>query len=565
MNTQNYDVDVLIIGAGPVGLTMAHEVQRHGLSCRILDQKLAPSETSRALGVFNRTLEVFETMGMVDKIIPETQPVHFLNVYARKRHLTQVSFESRAFETPFAYPVFCSQVHVEEVLRTKLYTHGVAVEWGTRLVDFQQDTEGVSATIQSAEESTQQIQARWLIGCDGGHSLIRKQLHLPFNGSSDETWLIIDVELDWSLPKDSVYGFFGADATVMAYPFPEGKRWRLLTTHVEEQTDPASVSAQFARIINSVYADEPVIIPEPLWLSIFTIQQRHVPNMRAGRSFVVGDAAHVHSPASGQGMNTGIQDAFNLAWKLALVIHNQASEHLLDSYSLEREPIAQNVLRGAKVFTRVLSQQYEVVQQVRNTILNGFYLLPFLRPFYNQQVSAVLSGFAHNYRQSPFVAQDWQVEGRNVRALTGITPGDRLPDIRYGVDSTRRLYDLTRGVQHSALLFVGIDAHEQDQQQAAHLLEQLVQRHDQWLQPYLFVTNEQVQTQLRKLVSETYQDAIVLDQYGILHRRFGAEHPTLYIIRPDGYIGYRNQPASIEQLEHYANAVLGIKQTIKTS
>ncbi|GCE12474.1 FAD-dependent oxidoreductase [Tengunoibacter tsumagoiensis] len=557
MSLSQKNTDVLIVGAGPVGLSLAYELHRHGVSCRIIDQKMAPSETSRALGVFNRTLEVFERMGIAQEITAKTQPVHFLNVYARGEHLMQVSFESRAFETPFTYPVFCPQTHVEEVLRNRLATD-IHVEWGVTLEAFEQDATGVTVQLRDTRGDTSELRVSWLAGCDGGHSKVRKDLHLPFTGNSSETWLIADVELDWSLAKDSVYGFFSPLGTVMAYPFPEGKRWRLLNTAAREQTDPASVAQQFTHAIASVYHEEPVHVPEPLWTSVFTIQQRHVPMMRVGHCFVLGDAAHVHSPASGQGMNTGIQDAFNLAWKLALVARNVAEESLLDSYTAERTPIATTVLRGAKGFTLAIGNPTLTMQYVRNIIMKSFFLLKPLRSVLNGQVSKVLSGLSLSYKQSQIVTEDWRVEGINTRNMGGLLSGERLPDIHYGFDNTARLYNLLHSTDHTVLLFAGLQSDETDLLRIRELAEYSAQQ-QKWLRPVLIAPNPESYDSLKEWSGTT---TCILDQYGTLHHRFGAEKQTLYLIRPDGYIGYRNQPATPGNFESYAKHVLGIRATV---
>lgn len=553
------EIDVLVVGAGPVGLTLAYALRRQGISCRVIDQRSSPAETSRALGVFNKTLEIFELLGLAEEVADRTQPVHFMNVYARGKHLMQVSFESKDFETPFTYPVFCPQTHVEGVLRRHLAATGTEIEWGRSLEMLSQDEQGVLASIQAADGRQQQLRARWLAGCDGAHSKVRHLLELPFEGGPDETWLVADVELDWSLAKDSIYCFFAPERTVMAYPFPEGKRWRLLNTVVEEQTDAASVAAQFSQALSSVYYDEPVKVPEPLWSSIFTIQQRQVPNMRAGRCFVVGDAAHVHSPASGQGMNTGIQDAFNLAWKLALVERGLAEDRLLDSYNAEREPIAVAVLRGARIFTRILGNQQAAVQQVRNTLLKSAFVLPPLRKVLNQQVSKILSELALNYKQSPIVAEDWQVSGINARNMVGLQPGSRVPDIHYGFNNKSRLYDMLCDTHHTALLFTGLKPGDNELLEVAALTEHIKLLHHGWLRLFLITPDAETYEQLKSYSSH---EEVILDQYGSLHRRFGAECQTLYVIRPDNHLGYRNQPALADDLDHYAERFMSIHETV---
>lgn len=545
-------IDVLIVGAGPVGLTFANELCRHGVACRIIDEKLRPAETSRALGVFNRTLEVFGQMGIAEQVIARAQPARFMNIYAGGKHLLQLAFNARSFETPYSSPVFCSQVSVEHILTTNLVVYGVQIERGMALQTFVQDASGVMATLVDSEGHTHYIRTRWLIGCDGAHSKVRKQLQLPFLGKPDETWMVADVELEWSLAKNSLYAFLSPEGTVVAFPFPEGRRWRLLDTVVGEQTDAASVAARFTRKINSVYHDERIVVPDPLWASVFTIQQRHVPDMRAGNCFVVGDAAHVHSPASGQGMNTGIQDAFNLAWKLALVIRGYAEDRLLDSYSAEREPVAASVLQGAKTFTKVIGRHSKLLQSTRSLLFKSVHLIPMLHRLLNEKVSTMLSELTIAYSDSPIVAEDWQT---SKASATGLAPGMRIPDIHFA-EGDESLFQLIRRTQHTALLFTGRDIRDEDLQQLARLAEDIAQQHHHWMKFFLVVPSLDLKERLSQ------QQFTILDPQDLLHRRFGVRTTAFYLLRPDGYVGYRNQPVQRVEINRYIERTLGIVSTI---
>lgn len=549
------DVDVLVVGAGPVGLTLAGELRRHGVSCRIIDQQPQPATSSRALGVFNRTMEAFGQMGIAEEILAGGQKAQMMNIYANGKNLAGFGFASRRYETPYESPLFCSQVEVEQVLTNHLAHFDVQVERGIELLSVAQDTNGIVANVQLNDGTESYIHARWLAGCDGGHSRVRKVLQLPFEGSPDETWMVVDVNIDWKLSKHSLHAFLSPEGTVVAFPFPEGKRWRLLETVVPDKTDPSSVAQHFTRKLNEVYRAERIVIPEPLWLSVFTIQQRHVPVMRAGRSFVVGDAAHVHSPASGQGMNTGIQDACNLAWKLALVIRGQAEETLLDSYSIERLAIATRVLNGALTFTRIIGQSSPFKQRLRNGLLQITNTIPALHRRVNQQITTMLSGLNLSYPTSHIITEDWSTttrQGANP-ADSGLLPGTRVPDIQFNQAEKQGLFTLLQGTEHVGLLLTGLEPDNQDMNTIVETIEYIQHHHSQWIRLFLVTPSTEVQRELRHLGS------VVLDEQHVLHRRLGAQTTTFYLLRPDGYVGYRNQPAKVDYIDHYVRNVLGIR------
>jgi NADPH-dependent dioxygenase len=239
------------------------------------------------------------------------------------------------------------QVIIERVLRGHAASAGVAVEWDTRLESFEQDDDAVTAELHREDGSGAQretVRARYLWGCDGGHSTVRKTLQLPLEGEPAHTWLIADAIAHTDLERDGVHWLFAGGSTLMLFPFPEPGKWRLLDTSGDGEIEhPEQIAQQFSTKVSEALGRE-TTVESPRWTSKFTIQQRAVPAMHVGRCFVSGDAAHVHSPASGQGLNTGVQDAFNLAWKLAMVIHGHAEETLLDTYDAERVPIGQALL-----------------------------------------------------------------------------------------------------------------------------------------------------------------------------------------------------------------------------
>lgn len=340
----DYDVDVLVAGAGPVGLAAALQLARWGVSVRLVDAAAGPATTSRALGTHARSLEIYDQLGILADIAP-----HGTRVNAFIRHqgtrTARVDYDFGDLVTRFPYMFNIDQVITERVLRGHAASAGIAVEWNTRLESFRQDEDAVTVSLRTSSGAGQEtVRARYLWGCDGGHSTVRTMLQLPLAGGSAHTWLIADAVVHTDLERDGLHWLFPAGGALMLFPFPDPGKWRLLDTTGEGEPEHLDqIARQFSTKLSQALGRD-TVVDDPSWVSKFTIQQRAVPAMHVGRCFVAGDAAHVHSPASGQGLNTGIQDAYNLAWKLAMVVHGHADAGLLETYDAERVPIGQALL-----------------------------------------------------------------------------------------------------------------------------------------------------------------------------------------------------------------------------
>ncbi|MGW4689099.1 FAD-dependent oxidoreductase [Streptomyces sp. NPDC004244] len=345
---------VLVVGAGPVGLTAAHELARRGLRVRLVDAAPGPAATSRAVAVHPRTLETFDQMGVVDAVLAAGRQNRAFTMYAGGRRLVRLDADYATMPTRFPFTVVIEQTRTEELLREAVARLGVTVEWGVRLTALEQDAAGVRATLEHSAGGPETYEVPWLVGCDGGHSTVRKQLGLPLIGESSETWELADADVDFDLPPDTIYWAHTGGQALMMVPYREDGRWRLLdTAPVRRPGEPADAEAVARRFSAKLSAGlgRPVQVSAPSWNSVFTFQQRMVPRMGEGRCFVAGDAAHVHSPASGQGMNTGVQEAYNLGWKLAMADRGQAGHELLASYGQERVPVGRALLGSTRKAT----------------------------------------------------------------------------------------------------------------------------------------------------------------------------------------------------------------------
>ncbi|WP_405872867.1 MULTISPECIES: FAD-dependent oxidoreductase [unclassified Streptomyces] len=420
--------EVLVVGAGPVGLSAAHELARHGVRVRLVDAAHGPATTSRALATHARTLETYDQMGVLDELLARGQRVEHFTLHQNGRRLIRFDTDYSRLPTRFPFTLMVDQVITEEVLRDAAARLGVTVEWGVRLDRFEDlGEDGVRAHL-TGPGGAETVTANWLVGADGGHSAVRKQLGLKLEGESSETWLIADAVVDCDLPKDSIHWMRTPRGTVMMVPFPDEGKWRLLdTAETSYGGDDRMVADRFAEKITAG-TGKPARVQLPTWISVFTIQQRMIPQMRAGRVLLAGDAAHVHSPASGQGMNTGVQDAVNLSWKLAAVLRGEAAHSLLDSYSAERVPVGAELLRTTRMATLLVQLRSRKAAAFLRTAFTFLRNVPPLKGRIQRKIMGGMSALGLGYGTSPLT-----LAAPAPGARSAVRPGERLAR----VDATR--------------------------------------------------------------------------------------------------------------------------------
>ncbi len=399
---------VLIVGAGPTGLTLARELDRYGVRYRLIDQAPTSAHESRALAIHARTMEVFEQLGLAEKFLQRGLLVKKVNLYREHSLLTSVSFDGISGSYPFVLSL--PQSETEAILG-----ESVSVERNQELVDLAETEGGMEATIQHGDGTREVITANWIAGCDGAHSRTRKLAALPFEGEPfPQSFVLADVRLETDLPSDEFHIFIKEHGLLALFGF-QGNRFRIIAS------DPPPDAADHPTLetIQHIVAERGpagIRVSDPVWIAAFHIQFRMVASFRKGRIFVLGDAAHIHSPAGGQGMNTGIQDAANLAWKLALVEQGLADEKLLDTYDGERRPVAHDVVRNTDLATRAISTHNKVAQFVRD---NAILLVSSLA---GKQIARQVSQLAIHYGQNDFVED-------HATGETGPKAGHRWPEV----------------------------------------------------------------------------------------------------------------------------------------
>jgi 2-polyprenyl-6-methoxyphenol hydroxylase-like FAD-dependent oxidoreductase len=420
------NVSVLIVGAGPTGLTAAVELSRLGVDVRIVDRSPQRSLTSRALGIQARTVELLRVRGVGDELVRLGNPARATTLYSGGDKLA--SIELHRMPSEFNYLLLLAQSDTERLLTEQLNRQGVKVERGVELTALTRHRDTVSAVLRSGDGTEETVDASYLIAADGSHSVIRKTLGLPFVGRSlTHDYVLGDLHLAGDAPQDQLSIFLAHNGFLAVFPMGDG-RFRFMATDPDgitgETGDPTLDDIQ--RLYDRT-AHLPAQLYNLNWSSRFRINSRHMSTLREGRVFFGGDSAHVHSPAGGQGMNAGIQDMINLSWKLAMVINGQARDELLDTYQSDRLPVIRQLVQMTERATRAFNSTNPLVHAAVTRLAP----IVLARSRVQEKAAPRLGQIAASYRKCPIAKGG----GR----IGSLHAGDRMPDLR--VDAYR-LYDL---------------------------------------------------------------------------------------------------------------------------
>lgn len=549
MNRAN-PIDVLIVGAGPTGLTLACQLRRLGVDFRIIDKNQEPSTTSKAIGLQYRVSEVLTWMGLFDRFLSRGVTGTGVSFYAGGERILHLRLDRLhgmsgrgAFEPK---SIVLPQSVTESLLIEDLAERGGEVERGTSFVEFTQESDGVVSRVRRPDGGEEVVGSRYLVGCEGPHSAIRKQAGLSFEGKTyPVSYFMADVELDWEVDRGDVRVWIHEDGMFSAIPMPAERRWRLFVESgkkVEEGATEVTLDL-VRRLMAERTGDRVTRATSPTWLSEFRISCRMVDRFANGRVFLAGDAAHVHSPTGGQGITTGVQDAYNLAWKLDMVLRGVAPDSLLDTYTEERLPVVRRVLKNTDQTASVFLAHSRARRLFRDHVV-----LPLLRSRTMQRhLTRRLSQLDINYRRSSLSVHQEKALIGGVR----VHAGDRTPDVVFRDAATGEETTLFERLGRSrpiALFGVdaGLDAGE------AGGPPPRIRRSMEALGCLGIDCSLVLSEEARRHGGET-----LIDTGAEFRRLYGVGGEFLYLIRPDGYVGLFQRPVDERALQAYAAKLFG--------
>lgn len=514
--------DVLIAGAGPTGLAIACQLIRHGIDFIIIDKKEGTTPFSKAIGVQARTLEIYQQIDLAENLINEgliTKRVRLLEGGEARAEVPLTKLGQGM--SPYPFLLIVEQGKHEHLLYEFIKGHGRDVSWETGLSEFSQDDEGVTATIVNAGGEQQVVRAKYLVACDGSKSSVRTGLGLKFEGSTFERlFYVADVHLRWEFPHDMLTACVARDRSTAFFPMKGENRYRIVGVFPEgSEKEPEEIL--YEEIEQQIAEDTQLELDiyKVNWFSTYKVHSRRVNQFSSGRCFLAGDAAHIHSPVGAQGMNTGIQDGYNLAWKLAAVLRGEADTKILDSYNEERGSVAKRLL--------------ETTDRMFDLLMDPAWLLSFTRRFIFPRVASFAVGLdSVNQFIFPLISQTGiTYRDRSLSAETSddfeIKAGDRMP---YFLVDGKGVYEWLKAPKFHLLTF----SNQRDAGDGA---------------------GKEIETKFGEVL-----DYHAFELSAEVAEIFGASKPFSVLLRPDNYIGFVSSEEPVAELTNYFNTAIGRPQ-----
>ncbi len=504
------DLDVLIVGAGPAGLATAAEAARFGLRYRLIDKASHGAQHSQALVVQARTLEQFERYEIAQRAIERGRRLHRIRMYSDGKRMLEASFD----EIPGSYPfvLFLPQTQTEQLLTEHLEAQGGRIERQTALTSFEDRADHVECELASADGTTERVTCAYLVGADGAHSTVRSILGMPFEGRSvDFDFFLGDLRVQGDVPADELSVHLHAGNLVFLGRMDDTHCRFIVALHDDPmQREPAVEDFQAAIDLCGI---ENLRVSDPRWMAAFHVSERKTPAYSKGRVFLAGDATNIHSPVGGQGMNTGIQDAANLIWKIALVESGRARPELLESYDAERKPISDALMNTTAAALRAATSSNWLLERFRDALLSRIATFDSVQ----DRLRGAVSEIGISYRRSPIV--------RDCGGGAALRAGDRAPDCEATDEAGThfRLFDLLKEPIHTVI------AAKPEPGADLHRLAALLAKY-----------------------RDVMQGSVLVDGDADFQQQYVHGGSMLYAVRPDGYIGFRGTCADVPALEEWA-------------
>ena len=506
--------DVLIIGAGPTGLSLAGQLLRYGIDFITVEKNEGITPYSKAIGVHARTLEIFDQIGLAQEAVARG------TIAGRARLIIDGEIRGELLfsdvgkgMSPFPFVLMLEQSKTEQLLYEYLRSHHKDVLWKTELETFSQTADGILAQLKTADEETRTISAQYIVGCDGPKSLVRHTLGLTFEGSTFERiFYVADAQVDWQMSHDTLHVCFSPDSFVVFFPLRGEKRYRVVGVFPEEfNKDEGDILYEEIETRMKTETKLDVDMHDVEWFSTYKVHTRHVNKFSAGRGFLAGDSAHIHTPAGAQGMNTGIQDGYNLAWKLALVIRRQATEKLLESYNEERLENAKHLLNTTDRFFAFAAGTDWLMNFLRLHVLPPIASYMFSLDAVRKFTFPLVSQIGINYRRGSLSSHAGDED-------FAVKAGDRMP---YFLVDEASIYDSLRQPKFHWLVFLDEDSDYR-------------------------ALKAEIENEYTELM-----DVNIIRLHPAVSKIFGANTPCCMLLRPDNHIGFITTETSPDRIRTY--------------